>query len=247
MKPLTHDSKNDQAFEPMSFIDHIDELRRSLIKCIAALLIGSCFFYFVADKILMQLAKPVGRLVFTSVTEGFGAHMSLTFLGGFFIALPFILFEIWKFLAKGLNDYEKKWVKVFAPFSLVLFIVGGVFAYYVMLPLAMEFLLSFRLATVVPMISVSKYISFVATLVFTFGVVFELPLFFIFLTKVNVVTPDFLREHRRVAIVVVLAVSAFLTPPDIITQLLMGGPLIFLYEISVICSQIIYNLNKKKI
>ena len=224
----------------ISFFDHFDELRSRLIKSIIAVLIASCFFYSVIDKVFAILVKPVGKLVFTSPGEAFIARVMLAFFGGLFLALPVILYQIWEFVAAGLKEREAKFVKVFAPCSLLLFVAGGLFAYFVTIPISIRFLLSFSTDTIVPMITIKSYISFFGTMLLAFGVVFELPLILMFLTKIGITTPAFLVQKRRYAIVIILIVSALVTPPDFITQLIMAVPLVILYEIGIVVSKLTY-------
>jgi len=131
-------------------------------------------------------------------------------------------------------------VRIFGPCSLFLFFLGGIFAYFVIIPISIHFLLSFSTPSIVPMITIKSYVSFVVTMLLAFGVVFELPLVLMFLTKIGVATPAFLVQKRKYAVVIILIVSAFITPPDCVTQILMALPLIVLYEAGIIISKITY-------
>ena len=129
---------------------------------------------------------------------------------------------------------------IFGPLSLVCFLAGVAFGYGVMIPMSMQFLLSFASDTMVPMLSVNKYISYTGSMVFAFGIVFELPLVLLFLTKIGIATPAFLMQERKYALVIILIVSAILTPPDVLSQFLMAGPLVVLYEIGIVVSKFTY-------
>jgi len=223
-----------------SFFDHFEELRNRLIVSILSICIGAGLFYIIIDEVFAILVKPVGQLVFTAPGEAFIARIMLTLLGGFFLALPVILYQIWRFVASGLKGHEIKYVRLFAPCSFLLFILGGLFAYFVIIPLSIRFLLSFSTDFIVPMITIKSYISFVGTMLLAFGIVFELPLILVFLTKIGIATPAFLIQKRNYAIVLILIVSALITPPDFITQLLMAVPLVLLYEAGIIASQLTY-------
>ncbi|VAX36782.1 Twin-arginine translocation protein TatC [hydrothermal vent metagenome] len=223
-----------------SFIEHLDDLRGRLIKIILAMIIASCLVYGVIDYILAFLIQPVGQLVFTSPADAFLARITLALFVGFFLSFPVILYQIWSFVSEGLRPEEKKFVYFFAPCSFFLFLLGVGFAYFVTIPIAIRFLLSFSTDAIIPMITIRNYISFLGTMLLAFGVVFELPLVLLFLTKIGVATPAFFSEKRRYAIVCILIVSAVITPPDIITQLIMAGPLIILYEIGIIVSKMTY-------
>ena len=231
----------------MSFWDHLEELRGRLIKALLAFVVASFIFYSFIDHILATLVKPIGHLVFTSPSDAFMARVTLALWGGFFLALPVIFYQLWQFVAAGLKEREKRYVIIFAPVSIILFLIGAIFAYFVAVPMAMQFLMSFSSELMVPMITVKNYISFVGTLMLGFGVVFELPLILMFLTKIGIATPEFLVQKRRHAIVLILIVSAILTPPDIISQLIMAIPLIVLYELGIIVSKITYRNNQPAI
>ena len=224
----------------ISFFDHIEELQSRLIKSIVAVFVASCFFYIFVDEVFKVLVKPVGQLVFTAPGEAFVARIMLTLFGGFFLALPVLLYQVWQFVATGLKTYEVYYIKFFAPCSFFLFVLGGLFAYFVTIPISIRFLLSFSSEFIVPMITVKNYISFVGTMILAFGVVFELPLILMFLTKIGIATPAFLIQKRKYAIIIILFVSAFFTPPDFVTQLVMAVPLIILYEIGIIASKCTY-------
>ncbi len=223
------------------FFDHVEELQARLIKSIIAIVIASGLFYFVIDEVFMALVKPVGQLVYIAPGEAFVARVMLTLFGGFFLALPVVLYQMWQFVATGLKDYEVHYIKFFAPCSFFLFVIGGAFAYFITIPISIRFLLSFSSEFIVPMITVKNYISFVGTMILAFGIVFELPLVLMFLAKIGIATPAFLMQKRKYAIVIILIVSALITPPDFITQIIMAVPLIVLYEIGIIAAKMTYS------
>jgi sec-independent protein translocase protein TatC len=224
----------------ISFFDHVEELRSRLMKSVLAVVSAGCFAYFFVDEALEFIIKPVGRIVFTAPEDAFIARILLTFIGGFFLALPVILFQVWRFVAAGLKDHEIKYIRFFGPGSVILFFLGGIFAYFVIIPISLQFLLGFATASIVPMITIKSYVSFVVTMLLAFGMIFELPLILLFLTRIGIATPEFLIQKRKYAIVIILIVSAFLTPPDCVTQIIMAVPLIVLYEAGIIVSKITY-------
>lgn len=228
----------------LSFFDHLDELRARFIKSILSFLAATCVFYVFAKDILHILVKPIGKLIFTSPSDAFMAHVTLSLWGGLFLSFPVILYQIWQFVSSGLMPKERHYIFIFGPFSLFLFIVGALFAYFVMIPISLKFLLAFSSEWIVPMIEIKNYISFVGTLILSFGVVFEMPLILMFLTKIGIATPAFLSQKRRHAIILILIVSAILTPPDVISQILMALPLIVLYEISILVSKLTYRVKE---
>lgn len=233
-----------ESIRQFSFFEHLAELRSHLVKSLAAWAIGSVVAYNFVDVFLRWLVKPVGHLVFTSPADAFNARMQLTFVGGAFVASPVILYHFWRFVAEALTLKERRTIAVFGPLSLLCFVLGVSFSYFVFIPMSASFLLSFSSDILVPMITVNEYISFVASLLLAGGVVFELPLVLMFLTKIGIATPEFLRQKRRYAIVLILIVSAVITPPDVVSQIVMAAPLLILYEVGIVVCQVV-SRNKK--
>lgn len=225
--------------DEFSFFEHFNELRWRLIKSLAAVAVAACLFYPFVDPVLAFLIRPVGRVVFTSPSDAFVARFMLVIWGGVILALPVILFQFWRFVSAGLKGHERKYVALFGPLSLVLFFAGAAFGYFVMIPVGMKFLLGFATDFMVPMITVQNYLSFVTTLVLAFGATFELPLILMFLAKIGIVTPAFLAQKRKHAVVIILIVSAVITPPDAVSQLIMALPLVVLYELGIIVSRLV--------
>lgn len=223
----------------LTLIEHLDELRGRIIKSVIFIIICSCLLYNFINVFLPILMKPVGKLVFIAPTEALIVNMKIAFLGGVFLSSPFVIYQIWQFVSAGLKETEKKYILIFGPMSFILFILGSSFGYFVIIPIGMKFLLGFATDFVAPMISISRYISFVGTLTFAFSMIFQLPLILLFLTKIGIVTPA-LTGKRKHAIVLMFILGAVLTPPDIITQCLMAGPLLVLYEIGIIFSKFAY-------
>lgn len=224
--------------EDLSLTDHLEELRMRVIIISATMFVCAGFVYVFVDPLLQFITQPVKFLIFTSPADAFLVRIQLALWGGFFLSLPVVFYQAWRFVAVGLMPSEKKRILVFGPLSVVLFLVGIVFAYQGMVPIVFHFLLGFASPVLVPMISVDKYISFVAGLMLGCGVVFELPLVVIFLTRVGIVSPEGLKQKRRHVFLGILIFSAFLTPPDVVTQMFMTVPLVLLYEVGIILSQV---------
>ena len=222
------------------FVDHLEELRSRLIKCLLAFFLGTCLVYPFLDSFLRLIVQPVGTLVFTAPSEALVVRLQLALWGGFFLALPVMIYQIWMFVSAALTEPEKKYVLFFAPASFLLFVAGAAFAYFVMIPFCLSFFLSFSRDWLVPMITVKNYLSFAGTFVLAFAVTFELPLILMFLTKIGIATPAFLIQKRRHAIVLILIVSAVITPPDVVSQIIMACPLMILYEIGIFFSRLTY-------
>jgi len=231
----------------ITFFEHLGEFRSRLIRSLVVLGFFSCLLFNTSETVLQLLIHPVGRVVFSTPTEAFSVRIILSLCSGFIVSMPFLLYELWQFVALALAEKEKRYVVVFIPLSFAFFACGCLFAYVVMLPVMLRFFLSFATPYLAPMITVGKYISFIVTVVLSMGLMFEFPLVVAFLTKIGIATPAFLTEKRRHAIVWIFVISAVLTPsPDMVSQILMAGPLIVLYEVSIIFSRFVLYLNERK-
>ncbi|MCK5178232.1 MAG: twin-arginine translocase subunit TatC [Candidatus Omnitrophica bacterium] len=224
----------------LSFVGHLEELRSRMIKSVVVIFVGILGTYVFVNPILPFLIEPVGKLVFIAPQEALVARIKIAFFGGLFFSSPFVLYQIWQFVSGGLNQQERKYIRIFGPLSFIFFVLGVCFCYFIITPISMRFLLGFASDLMEPMITVSKYISFVGTLTLTFGVIFELPLVTLFLTKIEVITPGFLAEKRKQAVVIMFISAAVLTPPDVVTQCFMAIPLLLLYELGIIFSKVAY-------
>jgi len=219
----------------MSLIAHLEELRRRFIICIVTVLACSVFSYFYSDKILAFLKRPFPHsLVFISPQEPFVITLKIALFGGIIIALPMIIYQAWQFVSLALKKKEKRYLLFYGPFSLLLFLSGASFAYFVTIPVGLRFLLSFGGSSLEPMISISRYLSFITVMILTFGIVFELPLVSLFLVRIGIISPQFLAKNRKVAIIAIFVLAALLTPSiDAFTQILLAVPLLILYELSI--------------
>lgn len=236
--------KTKQLDEPAPLLTHLDDLRKSLIYSIIAIVLFSIAVYSRVDWVLRDITKPVGKLYFLSPFEAFWARIKLAFFLGIFLSMPVVLYQLWNFIQKGLFPKEKRFILSITIISFLLFILGAGFCYFLVLPVGVKFLLAYGSDTLVPMINITRYLSFVFGLLFSFGIVFQLPLIIGFLVKVGILQAQTLRKQRRFAIVIIFIAAAALTPgPDVFSQLLMAGPLLVLYEISVMVAQLI---EKKK-
>lgn len=229
----------------MTISDHLEELRRRLIVCAAAVGIAFCGTYYYAKvlfRILMQplleVMPPDHGLIFTGLPEAFFTYLKAALLAAVFVAMPVILFELWRFVAPGLYAREKRYVFPFVIVSTLCFVGGAMFGYYIVFPFGFSFFVGFASDFIRPMPSVKEYFSFAARMLFAFGMVFELPVCIFFLTRIGVVNARMLRRQRKYAILGIFVLSAVLTPPDVATQLMMAGPLMILFEVSVVVAQV---------
>lgn len=230
----------------MPFLDHLGELRRRLMYCFLVILAGFvlCFSYAeqIFEVMMLPLMKslPEGQqLIFTSLPEPFFTYLKVGLAGGVALGLPVIFYQIWRFVAPGLYPQERRHVFPLVIWSTILFVVGASFGYFIVFPLAFGFFVGFGSASIKAMPAVAPYFSLFLRLMFGFGLIFELPVVMVFLARVGLVEADFLRKQRKFAILIVFVVSAMLTPPDVISQMLMAGPLLILYEISIVLVRIV--------
>jgi sec-independent protein translocase protein TatC len=229
----------------MPLTAHLEELRRRLIICAIAVGIGFGGSYYFAPEMfeilmapLAEALPPESTLIFTGVTEAFFTFLKVAILAGVFASSPLLLYEIWAFVAPGLYAKEKKYVIPFVIFSTLFFVGGALFGYFVVFPYGFKFLLGFATEAIRPMPRIKEYFSLASKLLLAFGVVFELPLFVFFLTKMGLVTHRFLIKQFKYALLIMFSISAILTPPDVVTQLMMAGPLLALYGVSIIVAKV---------
>lgn len=227
------------------FLSHLAELRKRLITSAIAVGIGFGISYVFSERLFRILISPLkanmpegDRLIFTNLPEMFFAYIKTAFITGIFLSAPVIFYQLWLFIAPGLYQREKRFAIPFVLFSSILFVGGALFGYFVVFPFGFRFFLGFANEYIQALPSVKQYFSFSIKLLFAFGIVFELPVVVFFLAKMGVVTATLMRKKRKYAILLTFVTAAILTPPDVITQCMMAGPLIVLYELSIIIASI---------
>ena len=204
--------------------DHLQEFRKRLIICLVVVAIAALACYNYVDDIIALLSGPAGKLYFMNPSEVFFTYMEIALYAGILFTLPVLLYEVWAFVAPALWPEERRAVLVILPTAVILFYVGLVFAYYLVIPTQ----------TLQPMFSLESYLSFILALTLPFGFIFELPLIVVFLAKIGLVTGDFLKGKRKILIVIAFIFAAVVSPTtDIFTQTMIAVPLIVLYEISL--------------
>ncbi len=224
---------------------HIADLRKRLINSGLTLLVMFfvCFTFY--EPILEWMMIPVeavlppnSQMVAVEIQETFFTALKVAFFSGFIVSLPMIFWQMWLFLAPGLYDHEKKLVIPFVFFATLMFLLGSAFAYYVVVPFGFEFLINFGSTVVTVLPSIGKYVGFFTKLLFGFGVAFELPVITFFLAKIGLVDDAMLKNFFKYAVVLIFILASLLTPPDVLTQFLMAGPLILLYLVSIYIAKI---------
>lgn len=222
----------------MPVMEHLEELRRVIIVSLVATTILAVGTYFFSDRILAFLLDPVTKLghqvIFTGVTEAFFVKIKVSFFAGFLAALPVILWQIWSFILPALRKKERVYFTLSVVISFLFFWCGVIFGFFGVYRYGITFLLRFAGPELFPMLTIDKYISFTISFLLPFGIVFEMPLVTFFLAKLELISYKFLAKNRRYAFVAIVVVAAVITPtPDMITCLLVSGPLYCLYEISI--------------
>ncbi len=260
--------KNNSEKAEMSFLEHLEALRWHLMRAVIAIITLAIVLFFyreiVFDNFLFAPKHPdfwtyrmlcllsdyldMGdalcikelpfELINTELSGQFTMHIWVSFVAGFILAAPYVLWEIWRFIKPALHEKERKYSKGVVFFSTLLFFAGVLFGYYVIVPLSINFLGSYQVsADVKNMIAMDSFVSTVTTITFASGIVFELPIVIYFLTQIGLMTPQFMRTYRKHATVIILIVAAIITPsPDVTSQLLVAIPLYLLYELSIFVS-----------
>ena len=254
----------------MTFWDHLDELRKHIIRSLVAIIILAIIAFlnrqlifdyiilapsssdFITNRVLCWIGRQMSldalciddmklQIINIKMSGQFLTHMYISIVAGFILAFPYILWEIWRFVKPAMYDNEKAYSKGGVFISTMLFLVGILFSFFLIVPLTVNFLGTYQVSqSVTNQISLSSYISTVVSVTFAVGIVFELPILVYFLTKVGVITPDFLKRNRKYMFVILLILSAIITPPDMFSQVLVVVPLIVLYEFSIGVSKRVY-------
>lgn len=232
---------------------HIADLRKRLtISTITVVVMFfACFSFY--EPILewmmapVKHALPVGTsMIAVEIQETFFTAMKVAFFAGFIISLPVIFWQLWLFLAPGLYDHEKKLVVPFVFFATLMFLLGASFAYYIVVPIGFDFLIAFGNSVVSVLPSIGKYVGFFTKLLIGFGIAFELPVITFFLAKIGIVNDQMLKDFFRYAVVLIFIISAILTPPDVISQVLMAAPLLILYGVSIYIAKVFNPAQKEE-
>lgn len=270
---------NNSEKAEMSFLEHLEALRWHLMRAVIAVLTLSIVLFFyreivfdhflfapkhpdfwtyrmlclLSDYLKMGDALCIRELPFelinTELSGQFTMHIWVSFVAGFILAAPYVLWEIWSFIKPALHEKERKYSKGVVFFSSLLFFAGVLFGYYVIVPLSINFLGSYQVsADVKNMIAMDSFVSTVTTITFASGIVFELPIVIYFLTQIGLMTPQFMRTYRKHAMVIILIVAAVITPsPDVTSQLLVAFPLYMLYELSIFVSMYVVKKAEKEL
>lgn len=247
---MTQEKENSEnSNSEMSFAAHLGELKKRLIYSFLAIISGFIIAYIFSEEIYSFLMKPLSevlsgedrRMIYTGLAEAFITYIKLAFFAGIIIAFPIIAYQFYAFIAPGLYKYEKSYFVGFLAASPILFFIGAAFVYYFLFPLAWKFFLSFETIDLtgsnLPVqleARVSEYLSLVTSMIVGFGLAFQLPVILVLLIKIGLIEVETLKKGRRYAVVILLAIAAILTPPDVLSQIALFAPLYLLYEISIL-------------
>ena len=223
----------------MGFLDHLEELRWRIVRGLIAIFIGACLSFAYIDDILLVLLSPSRNTDSTIILQSlhvqsmFIIKWFIAFVSGFIISLPFLIYQLWKFIAPGLKVNEKKFALPFVFFSSISFICGILFGYFILVPYSLEFFSGMADIHVENNFSIQYYFSFLTWILIGCGMIFQLPVVSLILSAIGLLTPGFMRHYRKHSFIVILILSSFITPPDPVSMLIMSLPLVLLYEISI--------------
>ncbi|HEY9114185.1 MAG TPA: twin-arginine translocase subunit TatC [Bacteroidales bacterium] len=277
MEEVRSGKKKPNEEKVMTFWDHLDDLRKHIIRSMVAIVVLAIIAFlnreiifdniilapsntdFISNKAMCWLGHQISvealcfepmklDIININMSGQFMTHMYISAVAGFILAFPYILWEIWSFVRPAMKEKEQKYSRGGILISTFLFMIGILFSYFVIVPLTVNFLGTYSVsATVHNQISLNSYISTVVSLTFAVGVVFELPILIYFLTKIGIVTPDYLKKNRRYMFIVILIISAIITPPDVFSQTMVAIPLVALYELSIIVSKRVYRKSYEEV
>jgi len=240
----------------MSFLEHLEELRRRIIHSALYIAGGFCVCWWFHERIFAIMQKPIvaalashkldNKLVYLNPTDPFNMYLKISFLAGIFVASPFVLYQVWAFIAPGLYRNERRYVMPFMFSTVGLFLAGGYFGYKMVYPAALDFLIGFS-GQFTPMITVQEYTNLFLTIIAGLGIVFEMPILVFFLSLLGIINPGWMWRNFRYAILLIFIVAAIITPtPDIMNMCIFAAPMIVLYLLSIAISWFVHPTQRKK-
>ncbi len=234
-----------QEDEKLPFTVHLEELRSRLITCFIAVAVGFALSYGFKEQLFRILLKPLlsvmqssQELIFTGLPEAFFTYLKVSFLSGLILASPVIVYQFWMFVAPGLYHKERRILIPIIILSTLFLIGGSLFGYFIVFPLGFKFFLGYSNDLIHARLSIKEYLGLASKLLLAFGIVFELPIIITFMARLGLVSVGFLKKNRKYALLLFFVGAALLTPPDVVTQVMMAMPLMVLYEVSIIGARI---------
>lgn len=241
----------------MSFLDHLDVLRKHIVRSLIAIVIIGCVLFVIIQPVFDEfifahkdpdfisyrlfcnylricMTPPELNIITTELAEEFFQAIKVSFYGGLLVAFPYVFYQIWSFIKPGLYAAEQKAARGVVFVCSFLFLVGTTFGYFILAPFAINFLVNFRVSqAITSTVTLSSYVGYMTMFILPTGILFQLPLLVYFLAKIGLITPEFMRNYRKHAFVIILIMSAILTPPDVVTQFMIGVPVYGMYELSI--------------
>lgn len=232
----------------MSLFDHLDELRKRLIIIVIVNFVAAILLFSQTEIIMSYLLEvnPGMELVYTTPSELLTVYIQLSLILAVTICSPITVYQVWAFIEKGLYEKEKKAILFTLIFGVVFFIIGVAFCYFMVLPTTLEFFVRIAIEEVSSMLSIQSYVSFVNMMLLAFGLVFEMPVIIFLLSKLGIIKPAFLKKNRGIIIVAIFVFASIITPPDVISQLMLGIPMVILLEFSILICTLVYKGKKKE-
>ena len=232
----------------MSLFDHLDELRKRLIIIVIVNFVAAILLFSQTEIIMSYLLEvnPGMELVYTTPSELLTVYIQLSLILAVTICSPITVYQVWAFIEKGLYEKEKKAILFTLIFGVVFFIIGVAFCYFMVLPTTLEFFVRIAIEEVSSMLSIHSYVSFVNMMLLAFGLVFEMPVIIFLLSKLGIIKPEFLKKNRGIIIVAIFIFASIITPPDVISQLMLGIPMVILLEFSILICTLVYKGKKKE-
>lgn len=230
----TEQKMMDEAIGNMSLVSHLSELRKRIVISAIAIIIGFSIAYYFIDDLMRLLIQPAGKLYYMKPTEAFFTYMKVALVAGIIGSSPIWLYECWAFIIPALTKREKYITNWFLPVAIVLFFIGVLFSYFLVLPAAIKFFIGFATGGLQPLFSIGQYIDFVIAMLLPFGVIFELPLILMGLAQIGLINSRFLKKQRKIFFLLAFIIGAIVSPtPDVFSQTMIAMPMIVLYEVSV--------------
>ncbi len=240
--------KNMSDSKDLTLVGHLAELRKRLIYSAIVLIAAVLIFYNYSEIVVKDIVNisPETEFVFIAPAELLMSYIKIAVVGGLVVAAPFLMIQIWLFISPGLKSEEKKYVIISLLTGSLFFIIGIIFSYIVVLPTMIKFFIGFQIEEVQAMLSFRTYLDFVINTLLAFGLIFELPILMVLVTRLGLVKIEFLKKNRKMFILVIFIVAAILTPPDVISQILLGLPMLALFEIGILLSSMVQKREQTK-
>lgn len=231
----------------LTLVGHLEELRKRIIIIGLVVVIGSVVSYLYIDKIVDFIIQPAKDLnfIYLSPADLFLAYIKISLISGMIVTLPIILYHVWRFVLPGMALKQKLYIILANFMSMIFFVAGASFAYYLIVPLTIQFFTKMSRQEIEPLFSFASYTGFMSSILLSFGITFQLPILILLLTQFNIITPAFLKKSRKVFILIIFIAAAILTPPDVVSQILLAAPMLILLELSIMISSIIYRKKRR--